>query len=229
MGGQGDPWPVMAACTQLCCKGVSSPSWVEIVLCHLPSTRGQAHAWPRTKFSTMGSSLASRELASHHLSDGRAGHLPSLERCGPFLWHPPSSLRSGRGIQPWRSLVQSELPNIHSLLCAGGGTGCFRPYCLPYVVLTTTLQRGGVLPISETRKLRPRESDCFAQGHTAGKWPGQDSNIVLCCRGLSRTFSPAALWAVPEALIVFLGLYPLSSGAGAPDLLSLTAQEVKNL
>lgn len=44
-----------------------------------------------------------------------------------------------------------------------------------------------------------------------------------------QDFLPSSLWAVPEAIIVFLGLYPLSSGAGAPDLISLTAQEVKNL
>lgn len=62
-----------------------------------------------------------------------------------------------------------------------------------------------------------------------GRGGGKDSNWVLCCLGSSRTFSPAAPWAVPEAFIVFLGLYPLSSGAGAPDLLSLMAQEVKNL
>lgn len=80
MGGQGDTWTVTAACTQLCCKGVSSPSFrVGIVLCHLPSSRGQAHAWPRTKFSTTGSSLASRELASHHLSE-------SARVCRPLTW-----------------------------------------------------------------------------------------------------------------------------------------------
>lgn len=56
------PLAVTAFCPQLCCKGVSSPSfWVEIVLCHRPSTGGQTPAWPRTKFSTAGSNLASPE------------------------------------------------------------------------------------------------------------------------------------------------------------------------
>lgn len=72
-GGQVGPGMLLAlaaACTQLCCKGVNSPSfWVEIIVCHLPSTGGQAHACPRTKFSTAGSGLPSPELASHHLSE----------------------------------------------------------------------------------------------------------------------------------------------------------------
>ena len=142
----------------------------------------------------------------------------------------PSQLSGVWALEPqrWHFTVHVELPPIRCLLRAGGGTGCFHPFCPLQAVLTTTLKGGGELPLSQIRKLRPREGDPFAQGHTAGKWPGQDSNL-----GVSRTFPPlpppAAPWAVPEALIVWLGLYPLSSGARAPWLLSLTAQEVKNL
>lgn len=67
---------------------------------HLPSARGQAHAWPGLKFSTADSGPASPELASHHLSELAWVCLcsPFLERCGPVLRCPlpaPGGLAAG--------------------------------------------------------------------------------------------------------------------------------------
>lgn len=135
---------------------------VETGFCHLPSARGQAHAWLRMSFSTGGCSLSSPEPASHHLSE-------SAWVCQPLpfpgkVWTIPVAPSQLSGVwapepQRWHFTVHVELPPIHCLLRAGGGTGCFHPFCPPQAVLTTTLKGGGELPLSQIRKLRPREGD----------------------------------------------------------------------
>lgn len=124
------------------CNGVSSPwSWLTLLPTQLPSARGWAHAWHAMTFSTAGCGPATPELASHHLSESAwmCPHLPFLERCGPFLRCPPSSLRSGCGSQRPHSVVQSESLTINCLLCVGGGAGCLPTGGIP----TATFKRGG--------------------------------------------------------------------------------------
>lgn len=64
---------------------------------HLPAAGGRAHAWPQMKFSTHGSSPASPELASHHLSElawacrwlalpGKVWTIPAAPPSPPEAW-----------------------------------------------------------------------------------------------------------------------------------------------
>lgn len=134
---------------------LAARTWWGLLSAHLPSARGQAHAWPRMKFSSDSSGPASPEPASHRLS--RPGCVSAClswkgvdHSCGAL----PSSLRSGCWSQPQHSAVQTELLSTN---CSVPGVG-HTTNCPPHGVLTTTFKRGSVLAISQMRKLRPRES-----------------------------------------------------------------------
>ena len=118
------PLAFSAACTQLRCNGVSSLSFrVGTVLCHLPSTGGQAQAWPRMQFCTASSSLASPEPASHHLSESaRVCQLPTFPG---KVWTIPvaSSQLRGLGAGASRGIPPLTLTCLTFMVCSVGRAG----------------------------------------------------------------------------------------------------------